>query len=86
MRFATAVAVTVEIECPHCGAPLPNPDDEGSPWTAENIRAHEGPKACNACDKPFVLVFPRHVLMPLDAKTLVRNSALKRLVDPQEPT
>jgi hypothetical protein len=58
-RVASIVAFTVEVLCPYCGGPQPNPDDGGFPWTTEEVAseaAKQPKRTCADCDEIFVLV------------------------------
>lgn len=62
-RNAAIVAATVEVLCPHCAEPQPNPDNGGYPWTPEEVSAEQGAKVCVSCDEPFRLVAQSHALI-----------------------
>lgn len=55
-KTAVVVAATVEVQCPHCGEPQPNPDNGGHAWTSEEVRGAQGARACTACDAMFRIV------------------------------
>lgn len=54
-RNAIIVAVTVEVQCPHCGEPQPSPDNGSHAWMIGQVMAEQGPKVCVSCDESFVL-------------------------------
>jgi hypothetical protein len=54
-RPAILVAVTVEVQCPHCGDPQPSPNNGSHLWTTTEVSESQGPKECVACDEPFTL-------------------------------
>lgn len=55
-RNAIIVAAQLEVHCPHCGDPQPNPDDGSHLWIQDHIVKSQGAKVCNACDEPFTLM------------------------------
>ena len=64
-RFATIVASTVEVLCPHCGEPQPNPDNGADSWLPEEVFANEGQRTCDSCDNEFRIVAqPKAVVIP----------------------
>jgi len=60
-KTAIIVAASLEVHCPHCGDPLPNPWNESHLWTPTELNLYAGPgnaatRVCNACDEPFHIV------------------------------
>lgn len=58
-KRAAIVAFTVEVHCPHCGDPQPNPDNGAFPWTTEEVAQEakaQAARTCVSCDEPFKLV------------------------------
>ena len=53
---AQIVATAVEVHCPHCGEPLPNPLDGSYLWEPYQVAANQGARDCNACDEPFTVM------------------------------
>lgn len=62
-RPATILAASLEVHCPHCGEPLPNPTDGSHLWMPDDVLANTGAKICNACDEPFQLSYQKRVLV-----------------------
>jgi hypothetical protein len=63
-RLVNIQAVTIEVHCPHCGDPLPAPDNGSHLWTLEMVRASaigEGLASCNACDEPIIFDVPAKI-------------------------
>lgn len=60
-RNAVIVAAVLEVHCPHCGDPQPNPRDESHLWVNADVTANQGPRVCNACDEPFQLIAQNRV-------------------------
>lgn len=60
VRQAQLVATTLNVLCPYCGEPQPNPDDGSEQWETRQVeRANEtGAKDCVSCERKF-RVFPR---------------------------
>lgn len=54
-RNAIIVAAQLEVHCPNCGDPQPNPHDESHLWLPSQVEQFSGAKTCNACDEPFTL-------------------------------
>ena len=52
---AVIVVATVEVHCPHCGDPQPNPDNGAFSWMPSEVEANQGARKCVACDEPFKL-------------------------------
>lgn len=51
-------AVVVEVVCPHCQTPQPNPRNWRTPWSADTLRDvlnRQGarPQLCITCGEPF---------------------------------
>lgn len=60
-RNAVIVAAQLEVHCPHCGDPQPNPDDGSHLRVNSQVTASQGPRVCNACDEPFQLIAQNRV-------------------------
>jgi uncharacterized Zn-finger protein len=54
-RAALIVAASVEVTCPYCGEPQPNPNDGSHLWLPEEVRSAQGTRTCVSCDEPFYL-------------------------------
>lgn len=55
-KLATVIAEVVNVLCPECGEPQPNPDNGADNWKAEEVRAEAGKaRSCVSCDQPFQL-------------------------------
>lgn len=55
-RVALIVAETVNVICPHCQEPQPNPDNGADNWSAAEIRKraeNTDPIMCVSCDAPM---------------------------------
>lgn len=39
---ANVTAAALEVSCPHCGAPQPNPSDGSHLWTTAQVVADQG--------------------------------------------
>jgi hypothetical protein len=55
-RTTVLCAVGVEVHCPACGEPQPNPEDGSFIWSSSLVRiAAEagGVRSCTACDTPL---------------------------------
>lgn len=55
-RFALIYASSVEVLCPYCGANQPSPSNESDLWLPDEVRKHEGKRACVSCDKTMTVV------------------------------
>lgn len=53
MRSANLYAASVEIECPHCCACQPNPDNGSFLWSVDQVKTHAGSRACPECAVTF---------------------------------
>ena len=52
--FATIVAETVLVLCPHCGEPQGNPETFAHPWFPREVNARDGQAVtCEACGESF---------------------------------
>ena len=53
-RLAIARATHLEINCPHCGEPQPDPHRNSNVWTVAEARAasvaNNDRRACTSCD------------------------------------
>ena len=56
IRPAQIVASSLEVHCPHCGEPQPNPDNGADNWTPEEVSSGAGRRECVSCDKTFLLM------------------------------
>jgi transposase-like protein len=62
MRSALITAVTVEVNCPHCGEPQPAPDNGSHVWVPSQVSKADGARhECVSCDKTFVIHAQRRV-------------------------
>jgi hypothetical protein len=58
MRNAQIIAATIEICCPHCGEPLPSPDNGSDAWLPKDIPTDEQKAyTCNSCEEQFRVMF-----------------------------
>lgn len=58
-RPAQVTAGVLNVCCPYCGEPQPNPDNGADGWTGAELfeQAAAGPKReCVSCDEAFLLV------------------------------
>lgn len=56
MKRAILFAPAIEVTCPHCGEPLPSPDNGSDMWLPTQVRDASGQtKTCDSCDEPFVI-------------------------------
>lgn len=53
VRTAVLVAAAVEVQCPECGEPQPNPDDGSFLWSHFLVAQAIGTRTCTACDQPL---------------------------------
>lgn len=61
-KRAAVVAVVLEVHCPHCGEPQPNPDDGGHGWSPDEVRARAAldvAAGCASCDLEFLVISER---------------------------
>lgn len=50
------IAVSLEILCPHCGEPQPDPEIGSHIWTIDQLRAaNEQKRECVSCEQSFVI-------------------------------
>jgi DNA-directed RNA polymerase subunit RPC12/RpoP len=54
-RNAIVVAVTLEVQCPHCGEPQPSPDNGAHSWMPSQVQTAQGTRTCVSCEEPFEL-------------------------------
>lgn len=54
-RSAQIVAEVLNVLCPHCGEPQPNPDNGADGWSPEEVRTAEGLRTCVSCDEGFMI-------------------------------
>lgn len=67
LRNAVITAATLEVCCPHCGDPQPNPRDGSHLWMPEEVKqqiAETVQRVCVACDEPFALIEQSRVSVP----------------------
>ena len=50
-KNAIITAAAVEVQCPYCGDPQPNPTDGSHLWFPSQVT--EGKRTCVACDTEF---------------------------------
>ena len=63
-RAAVVSAATIEVCCPKCGEPQPEPRDGSHLWTSEQLKASAGQRReCVSCDAPMFLDAPNKVLL-----------------------
>lgn len=58
LRAAVINAVSVEVCCPHCGAPQPSPDNGSEMWLPSQVKAVAAvapQHVCVSCDEPFTV-------------------------------
>lgn len=60
-RFAIIVAEAVNVTCPHCGEPQPNPDDGSEQWSYSQVMASRAKRNCTSCDEPFEITMQNKV-------------------------
>jgi hypothetical protein len=61
-RFAVLTAAAIEVTCPACGEPQPNPNDGSHLWRPDEVRDASGTRrACVACDAPIVIQAVRRI-------------------------
>lgn len=61
MRNAIVVAALLEVLCPHCGDPQPNPSNGAHLWLIDEVSGNQGKRTCVACDEPFILMAQHRV-------------------------
>lgn len=62
-KVATLVAEAVNVCCPHCGEPQPDPDNASHMWThAQVARVNGTRRTCTACDEPMLVQTQRKVV------------------------
>lgn len=54
-RNAVVWAVTLEVQCPYCGAPQDNAEDGSQMWTPRQVQDANGARQCQSCEAKFVL-------------------------------
>jgi uncharacterized Zn-finger protein len=59
MRNAQITAAALEVLCPYCGEPQPDPERATHMWDHSQVVAQQGAKVCTSCDKTFRLVSTR---------------------------
>jgi hypothetical protein len=54
VRNAQIVASLIEVLCPYCSEPRPNPDNGADGWTPRELAVASGSEVeCNACDRHY---------------------------------
>jgi hypothetical protein len=70
-------ALSVQVDCPHCGETLPAPDDSLF-WTIPELagRIADRPECtCDSCDESYVLRQQSKAHLPLDAQASLESTA-----------
>lgn len=58
---AHLVVETVNVLCPACGEPQPDPDNASHMWLPQQVQKYAGRRACVACGASMRLVSRRTV-------------------------
>ena len=64
LRNAYVTASVLEILCPYCQEPQPNPDDGSQMWSPSQMHESQGERKCVACNKQFRLMSQNRVSVP----------------------
>ena len=68
MKRATIYASVVEVLCPGCSEPVPNPDDGSHLWMPTQLEHADGhTHTCDACDVTFRIHHTTRPQMPVEA-------------------
>ncbi len=61
IKVAQLVAEAVNVLCPECGEPQPDPDNESHMWLPQQVEKYAGRRTCVACDAQMLVVTRRTV-------------------------
>lgn len=73
IKLASVTAIMIEVGCPHCGEPFPNPENGSDMWpvsllqhrmqTDRECSVEPLKRKCNACEQSFFLDLPSKVMV-----------------------